>query len=423
MPRVCPPSLCRVYWLSTCTALKLSNPSKLFRLFSVPLPGVLLLTALCCLAFCRPAAAQVTLLVPSQPGIEAPDKVEKESAQSKERPDNAKKALGQKQARPEQAVTPTAPDAAPTPSDGTGGSGGSGGSGKSGESARATQPKGQGAQDAQAAPSSEAVQAGSQAAPPSRNATQAQAAPAAEASPPQEAAINEEVDVLITMMRPFQHQGLAMDMPQLFAVLRYDAATPFKEGAAQPERRDLLGDVEEIRYLDQKAWGANVALAKPGLYQFVIEARPWWDAARDRFLQHYVKTVLPVYGVENGWELPVGQRFEIQPLTRPFGLSAPALFSGVALLHGKPLPGASVRMARINTDKQAAPTSWHEELAARTDNDGEFSFVLDQPGWWCCMAFTAGDPLKGPDGQPKPLELGALFWLYVDGPAAESRKR
>lgn len=419
MPRVCPPSLCRVYWLSACTAFKLSNPSKLFRLFSTPLPGILLLTALCCLALSRPAAAQVTLLVPSQPGIEAPDNAEK---------DSAKKALGQKEARPEQAVTPTAPDAALSHADG---SGGSGSSGKSGESARATQPKGQGAQDVQAAPSSEAVQAESRAALPSHNATQAQAAPAAEASraalaqasPPLEPAINEEVDVLITMMRPFEHQGLAMDMPQLFAVLRYDAATPFKEGMAQPERRDLLGDVEEIRYLNQKAWGANVALAKPGLYQFVIEARPWWDAARDRFLQHYVKTVLPVHGVENGWELPVGQHFEIQPLTRPFGLSAPALFSGVALLQGKPLPGASVRMARINTDKQAAPTPWHEELAARTDNDGEFSFVLDQPGWWCCMAFTAGDPLKGPDGQPKPLELGALFWLYVDGPAAESRKR
>lgn len=144
---------------------------------------------------------------------------------------------------------------------------------------------------------------------------------------PRQPAIAEEVDVLITMMRPFQHEGLGMDMPQLFAVLRYDEATPVKDGVLQPERRDLLGDVEEIRYLDQKAWGANVALASPGLYQFIIEARPWWDAARDRFVQHYVKTTLPVYGVERGWELPVGQRFEIQPLTRPFGLTAPgALF-------------------------------------------------------------------------------------------------
>ena len=245
---------------------------------------------------------------------------------------------------------------------------------------------------------------------------------AAKPEPPQAPPISEEVDVLISMMRPFRHEGLPMDMPQLFAVLRYDDNTPAKDGVLQPERHDLLGDVEEIRYLDQKAWGANVALSRPGLYQFVIEARPWWDAARDRFVQHYVKTTLPVYGVERGWELPVGQHFEIQPLTRPFGLTAPALFSGRVLFNGKPLDNAPVRMSRINTDKQSAPTPWQEELAARTDKNGQFAFVLNQPGWWCCAAVAAGDPLKGPDGQSKPLELGALLWLYVDGASAEPRK-
>jgi uncharacterized GH25 family protein len=132
--------------------------------------------------------------------------------------------------------------------------------------------------------------------------------------------------------------------------------------------------------------------------------------------------MLPVHGVERGWEQPVGQVFEIQALTRPFGLTAPAIFSGVALLHGKALPNAPVRMVRINTEKRPVPTPWHEEMEARTDKAGQFSFILNQPGWWCCMAVTPGDPLKGPDGQPKPLNLGALFWLYVDG-AADARKR
>ena len=119
--------------------------------------------------------------------------------------------------------------------------------------------------------------------------------------------------MLISMMRPFRHEGLPMDMPQLFAVLRYDDNTPAKDGVLQPERHDLLGDVEEIRYLDQKAWGANVALSRPGLYQFVIEARPWWDAARDRFVQHYVKTTLPVYGVERGWSCPWANALKSSP--------------------------------------------------------------------------------------------------------------
>ncbi|MBQ4567716.1 MAG: DUF4198 domain-containing protein [Desulfovibrio sp.] len=242
------------------------------------------------------------------------------------------------------------------------------------------------------------------------------APPAEAAASPASASHSLEVDVLITMMRPFQHQGLPMDMPQLFAVLRYDNDTPSAEGVLQPDRRDLLGDVEEIRYLEQKAWGANVALEKAGLHHFILEARPWWDEQRQRFIQQYAKVTVPVLGIERGWNIPTRQRLEILPLTRPFGLTVPTIFSGRAVRSGNPLSGAPIRMYRINTDKQQVPSPWHQELAARADSNGQFCFVLHQPGWWCCQVTEEGAPLKGPDGQPKPLEMSALFWLYVDAP-------
>ena len=364
--------------------------------FSSSLPhavGAILSTALwafvCCAFTAVSANAQVTLLVPSQPSIEAPAKTDKADASGKR--DDKKQESKQPAPKPEKSA-----DTAKT-------------------AASARKPE--------AAP---AAEQGAAKTPATQGTPQQGTQPAAEAPasppPPELPVIDEQVDVLITMMRPFQYQSLVMDMPQLFAALRYDNASPVKDGLIQPARRDLLGDVEEIGYLDQKAWGANVELTTPGLYQFIIEGRPWWDAARGQFLQHYVKTMLPVHGVERGWEQPVGQVFEIQALTRPFGLTAPAIFSGVALLHGKALPNAPVRMVRINTEKRPVPTPWHEEMEARTDKAGQFSFILNQPGWWCCMATTPGDPLKGPDGQPKPLNLGALFWLYVDG-AADARKR
>lgn len=249
----------------------------------------------------------------------------------------------------------------------------------------------------------------------------------AEDASPASAAQPEEVDILLSMMRPFLHAGVEVDMPQLFAVLRHDADPAAEQGGTQPERRDLLGDVEEIRYLDHKAWGANVALDKPGLYQFIVEGRPWWDEERQTFLRHQATMALPVHGVDRGWNEAAGQSFEIVPLTRPFGLSAPALFSGRVLLDGKPLADAKVRMVRINSDGAAAPAPWHEDLAGVSNSDGEFSFLLSQPGWWCCEALTTGPPLKGPDGELKPVERGALFWLFVDGaPAAhdgDGRKR
>ena len=344
-------------------------------------------TFLSCLIFAASAQAQVTLLVPSQPSVEAPTPRPKAEAAAKREEKKDEK-------RQQDAKAPAAK--ADQPSE-----------------AAAKQPE---------QPAAEAKPAANGDAAPAETPGKAEQ-PGAAAQAPAEPQIDEELDVLITMMRPFQYEGLVMDMPQMFAVLRYDSTTPIKDGVAQPERRDLLGDLEEIRYLNQKAWGANVALSKPGLYQFIIEGRPWWDAAHGRYLQHYVKTTLPVYGVERGWSLPVGQRFEIVPLSRPFGLTAPAMFSGTVLMDGKPLASASVRMARINTEKRTVPTSWHEDIAARTNNKGEFSFVLNQPGWWCCMASIPGDPLKGPDGQPKPLQMGALFWLYVDSLSSEPRKR
>lgn len=232
--------------------------------------------------------------------------------------------------------------------------------------------------------------------------------------PEVEAQKEPEVDLLITMMRPFAHQGLAMDMPQLFTVLRYDAQQKDEGGRLAPERHDLLGDVEEIVYLGQKAWGANVALQEPGLRQFLLEARPWWDAARDRFIQHYVKVLVPVAGMDTGWTEPAGQRFEIVPTVRPFGLTQPCLFSGQVLLDGRPAVQTTVRLERINTDGRKAPTPWHEHMELVTDSQGCFAAVLNQPGWWSCMATSAGSPLKGVDGQNKELELGAIFWLYVD---------
>lgn len=267
------------------------------------------------------------------------------------------------------------------------------------------------------------------AAPPQKNAERASAKntprPEAEAAVPPRGGEPEEVDILLSMMRPYLHEGVAVDMPQLFAVLRHDADGEGEAGA-EPERRDLLGDVEEIRYLDQKAWGANVALDQPGLYQFLMEGRPWWDEERQTFLRQQAKVIVPVYGVERGWHEAAGQSFEILPLTRPFGLSAPALFSGRVLLDGKALANAPVLMVRINADGATGAGPWHQDLAGRSNAAGEFSFVLAEPGWWCCEALAPGEPLKGPDGELKPVERAALFWLFVEGQPTkdtESRKR
>ena len=242
---------------------------------------------------------------------------------------------------------------------------------------------------------------------------------AAQPAPPP---LDEEVDMLISLMRPREHAAQPLEMPQLFAVLRHDAGTRFVNGTPQPERRDLLGDMEESLYLDTRAWGANVAIDRPGLYQFITETRPRLNAERQCFEQ-YVKSILPVCGVEDGWDRPAGLRLEILPLTRPFGLTAGSSFTGRALGPDGPLAHARVYMDRIRTEKKTGPLPWQHDLEARTGADGQFTFTPGAPGWWCCVVEVPGQPHKGPDGQPMPLVLGSVLWLYVDAAEQPDKNR
>lgn len=230
-----------------------------------------------------------------------------------------------------------------------------------------------------------------------------------------------EVDVLITLLDPANRASLDMDLPQLFAALYYPPK--FESGKDQPELINLLGDVEGIRYLDKKAWGANVSVARPGLYQFILESKPWWDEANNRYLHEQAKVALPVKAEANGWDASFGQSFEILPLTRPFGLVAPTLFSGRLLLDGKPLEHVAVRMGRVGNDKGQPVNVWAGNMETYSGSDGEFSFVLNAPGWWHCQAAIKGSPLKGPDGEMRERLRSTVFWLYVDGAQTPKNKK
>lgn len=233
-----------------------------------------------------------------------------------------------------------------------------------------------------------------------------------------------QMDVLLALAEPFSMSGLDMEMPQMFAVVRRVPLTAEEQQAEEQAlgkssgikvlREELLGGLEEIRYMEKKAWASHVDIETPGLYQLMAETRPHWVSDDDCFEQQFVKVVLPVRGVDNGWDAAVGLNFEILPLTRPFGLTAPALFTGKAMMGNEPMANVYVTVARLNAEKRGVSGPWHVEQVVKTDATGVFSFVCGQPGWWGFKASALGTPMKGADGQLKPLEISAVLWLYVD---------
>ncbi len=69
-----------------------------------------------------------------------------------------------------------------------------------------------------------------------------------------------------------------------------------------------------------------------------LEPQPYWEPAEDKFIIRYSKVMVPVFGVDDGWDAPTGAKTEILPLTRPFGNYAGNVFRGQVILNGKPAP-------------------------------------------------------------------------------------
>ena len=227
-----------------------------------------------------------------------------------------------------------------------------------------------------------------------------------------------EISVSIAFGHPFAQTATDMDLLQMFAAVKYP---PKKDG--QTSRHEFLDTLVPAKYLKKNSWAGTIPLQDPGLYQLVLETRPLWEEAQGVFLQQFAQTIVPVLGCEHGWEIPVGLKLEILPLTRPFGLTAPALFTGRVLFDGKILPDAPVRIEYLNEDKRTVPSAYHQTQRLRTDEHGLFSFVCPHPGWWGFAAVTKGDPLKGADGQPKNTELSGVLWIYIDPPLVPKKKQ
>ncbi len=212
------------------------------------------------------------------------------------------------------------------------------------------------------------------------------------------------VEVSLSFSHPFEMIGMDLAKPDAFYVV------------SDGKRQDLQPSLKKTEVMEHQAWQTSYKIRRPGVYQFVMEPRPYWETAEDLSIIHYTKTIVAAYGADVGWDKPVGLPAEIVPLLRPFGNYAGNSFSGQVLINGKPVPQAEVEVEYYNEDgKLKATSDYHITQVVKTDSSGVFTFSCPRSGWWGFSALSEAEyTLPDPSGKEKSVEVGAVLWIYID---------
>lgn len=158
-------------------------------------------------------------------------------------------------------------------------------------------------------------------------------------------------------------------------------------------------------------WQVTYTPKQPGDHVVFVQAHP--RQLDGDYVTDFVKLVLNVGGLERGWDRPLRQRFELVPLTRPYGIPAGALFRAQLLTGGQPGAGL-VRIERWSPSGPAAGAPpLHLARSERTGPMGEVAVILDKPGFWSLSARGVGRTVQVA-GQRTQEVLRTTLWVHVD---------
>ncbi len=203
-----------------------------------------------------------------------------------------------------------------------------------------------------------------------------------------------KVDLDISFIHPFEQTGMIMEKPEVFV-----------------NSKNNKLNLTQTTKLDHKAWNSSYDIKNPGVYKFFVQPQPYFEPAEEKFISHVPKLIVSSFGLEDGWDEPLGLKYEIIPMTKPFALYSGNLFQGKVLHDGKPAANTEVEIELYNEFGLKAPSDAHITQVVKTDENGVFSFVMNHKGWWGFAALIEEGELKHSDGKMYPIENGALIWV------------
>ncbi|MBL7130997.1 MAG: DUF4198 domain-containing protein [Candidatus Omnitrophica bacterium] len=200
---------------------------------------------------------------------------------------------------------------------------------------------------------------------------------------------------------PMEGDYMEMEKPVKFGVMH------------KGEKADLLKSLKQKKIKGFSTWEAIYQIKRPGDYTFYVEPKPYWEPAEDCYIIHYTKVCVNALGLEEGWDDEIGWETEIVPLTRPYGLWTGNVFSGIVKVKGRPVPFAEVEVEYYNKDGRIKPfADPYVTQVIKADENGVFTYCMPKAGWWAFAALNeASWTMKDPEGNDKPIEIGAVYWV------------
>jgi cobalt/nickel transport protein len=220
------------------------------------------------------------------------------------------------------------------------------------------------------------------------------------------------IQVEVKFLHPHEGNYMEMAKPKQFGVMVGGQKIDLLN-SLNPAKAKTTGQKQEFTF-----WKADYTIKRPGDYTFYVEPTPYWEPAEDSYIIHYTKVCVDALGLQEGWDTPVGLKTEIVPLTRPYGFWVGNVFSGVVLVDGKPAPNTDVEIEYLNEaaegGKLPSPSDPYVTQVVKSDKNGVFTYAMPKAGWWGFAALSEGsEKIKGPDGKPKSVEIGAIYWVKV----------
>ncbi|PLY09781.1 MAG: DUF4198 domain-containing protein [Arcobacter sp.] len=205
---------------------------------------------------------------------------------------------------------------------------------------------------------------------------------------------NTTINFEAMFIHPFEQTGMTMEKPV---------------GLFLENKKNSL-DLVKTEKLAHQAWNSSYKIKRPGVYKFFVEPKPYFEINEEKFISHVPKVIISAFGREDNWDKPLGLKYEIIPMVKPFGLYSGNLFQGKVLHNGKAASDVEVEVELYNTFGLKAPSDTHITQVVKTDDNGIFSFVMNHKGWWGFAALIE-EGTKKFEGKDYPIENGALLWI------------